>query len=62
MTPETRRLSVKLDSVRAACERAPAGPQKEAAWKHYKLAEKAHSDENHTEMYRELEAAKQVLA
>ncbi|WP_315900154.1 hypothetical protein [Leisingera daeponensis] len=53
---------MKLDSVRAACERAPAGPQKEAAWKHYKLAEKAHSDENHTEMYRELEAAKQVLA
>ncbi|QDI77943.1 hypothetical protein PNH50_15540 [Leisingera aquaemixtae] len=62
MTPETRLLSVKLDSVRAACERASAGPKKDAAWKHYRLAEKAHSDENHTEMYRELEAAKQVLA
>ncbi|MBY6069506.1 hypothetical protein KUW17_22400 [Leisingera aquaemixtae] len=61
MTPEARKLAVKLASIRAACERAPAGPQKEAAWKHYKLAEKAHSDENHTEMYRELEAAKQVL-
>ncbi len=62
MTPETRELSVRLASVRAACERAPAGPRKAAAWKHYRLAELAQSEENDTEMYRELDAAIQALA
>ncbi|MFW8636084.1 hypothetical protein [Cribrihabitans pelagius] len=62
MTPEAKEISVKLASVRAACERAPAGPQKAAALKHYRLAELAQSEENDTEMYRQLDAAKQALA
>ncbi len=61
MTPETRRISLKFASLKNACERAPAGPKKKAAWKHYLLAEKAHSEEDHTQMYRELEAARQAL-
>ncbi|KXF90125.1 hypothetical protein [Phaeobacter inhibens] len=61
MTPETREMSIKLASVRAACERATAGPRKDTAWKHYRLAELAQSEENDAEMYKELDAAKLAL-
>lgn len=61
MTPDTRRLTIQMASVWAACSKAPAGPKKSKAMKHYLLAEKAQAEEDHTMIYRELDAARQAL-
>lgn len=50
-----------MASVWAACSKAPAGPKKSKAMKHYLLAEKAQAEEDHTMIYRELDAARQAL-
>lgn len=51
-----------MKSVKAAWDKAPAGPKKEAALKHYQAAEKAEAARNDSECIRELEAARHALA
>jgi hypothetical protein len=52
----------KMKSVKAAWDKAPTGPKKDAALKHYQAAEKAHTAHNDTETNKELDAAKHALA
>ncbi|WP_170608760.1 hypothetical protein [Ruegeria arenilitoris] len=61
MTPETDKPSLTMTSVKAACDKAPAGPKKDAALKHYRAAEKAQTAKKHTDMVKELGAAKYAL-
>lgn len=51
-----------MKSVKAARDKAVAGPKKDAALKHYQAAEKAHAAKNDAECRRELDAAKHALA
>ncbi|MGR3760667.1 hypothetical protein ACUXV3_11135 [Roseobacteraceae bacterium NS-SX3] len=62
MTSATNRPDLTMNSIKAACEKAPAGPKKDAALKHYQAAEKAQAAKNHTEMNKELGEARQALA
>lgn len=62
MTPEKTETAEKMKSVKAARDRAPDGPKKDAALKHYRAAEKALSTRNHFEANRELEAVALALA
>jgi len=48
--------------VKAAWDKAPAGPKKEAALKHYKAAEKANTAKNDADTNKELDAAVKALA
>jgi hypothetical protein len=52
----------KMKSVKAAWDKAPAGPKKEAALKHYQAAQKARNAKNDSECIRELDAATHALA
>jgi hypothetical protein len=52
----------KMKTVKAAWDKAPAGPKKDAALKHYQAAEKAQTAKNDSECNRELEAAEHALA
>ena len=52
----------KMKSVKAAWDKAPSGPKKDAAKKHYDAAEKAHTAKNDAETNKELDAAKHALA
>jgi hypothetical protein len=52
----------KMKSVKAAWDKAPARPGKDAALTHYRAAEKAQTDKNDTECDREVEAARLALA
>lgn len=51
----------KLKTVKAACDNAPAGAKKDAAFKHYSAAEKAHKAKNDKECMTELAAAEKAL-
>lgn len=51
----------KLKTVKAACDKAPAGDKKDAAFKHYSAAEKAHKAKNDKECMTELAAAEKAL-
>jgi hypothetical protein len=62
MTPEAIKTSEKMESVKAAWDKAPAGPKKEAALKHYKAAEKAHTAKNDAETNKELDAVTHALS
>ena len=62
MTPEQSKITEKMKSVKATWDKAPSGPKKEAALKHYKAAEKAHSAKNDAEANKELDAATHALA
>ncbi|WP_288940154.1 hypothetical protein [Roseovarius pacificus] len=62
MTPEQNKTADKMKSVKAAWNKAPAGPKKDAALKHYQAAEKAHTAKNDAETNKELDAAKHALA
>jgi hypothetical protein len=62
MTPDVNKTADKMQSVKAAWDKAPAGPKKDAALKHYKAAEKAHAAKNDNETNRELDAASHALA
>jgi hypothetical protein len=55
-------ISDKMPSVKAVWDKAPAGPKKDAALKHYQAAEKAQTAKNDTEVNRELDAATHALA
>ncbi|KPQ05630.1 MAG: hypothetical protein HLUCCA12_14665 [Rhodobacteraceae bacterium HLUCCA12] len=52
----------KMKSVKAAWDKAPAGPKKDAALKHYQAAEKAMAAKHDGECSRELDAATKALA
>ncbi len=62
MTPEMNKTKEKMTSVKAAWDKAPSGPKKDAALKHYQAAEKAHTAKNDAEANKELDAAKHALA
>lgn len=64
MTSETNKstnVADKMKSVKATCDNAPSGPQKETALKHYRAAEKAQTVKNDAEAHKELDAATQAL-
>lgn len=50
-----------MASVKAAYDKAPEGPKKANAWKHYQAAEKAHDAENDEEAHKELKEASRAL-
>ena len=50
-----------MASVKAAWDKAPEGPKKAAALKHYQAAEKAHEVENDEEAHEELKQASRAL-
>lgn len=55
------RTADKMKTVKAACDKANAGPKKDAALKHDEAAEKAGAAKNGSECNRELEAAEHAL-
>jgi hypothetical protein len=61
MNAEQTKTSEKMKSVKAAWDRAPAGPKKDSALKHYQAAEKAHTANNDAETNKELDAATHAL-
>jgi hypothetical protein len=62
LTPEQNKTAEKMTSVKAACDKSPAGPKKDEALKHYQAAEKAHMAKNDAETNKELDAASHALA
>jgi hypothetical protein len=60
MTAQTT-TSEQMKTVKAAWDKAPAGPKKESALKHYQAAEKAHTAKNDDEAIRELDKASKAL-
>ena len=62
MTPEQTKTAEKMKSVQAARDKAPDGPRKDTALKHYQSAETAHAMNNDAETNKELDAAKHALA
>ncbi len=59
MTPEQIKTTEKM---KAAWDKAPAGPKKDAALKHYQAAEKVNTAKNDTKTNKELDAATHALA
>jgi hypothetical protein len=62
MTPEQIRTADKLEFVKAAWDKAPAGPKKDRALKHDLAAEKAHTAKNDADTNKERDAATRALA
>ena len=62
MTPEQSKTANKMKSVKAAWDKAPTGPKKDTASKHYQAAEKAHTAKNDADTNKELDAATHALA
>ena len=65
MTPEVKKpmpAADQMKTVKAAWDKAPAGPEKDAGLKHCQLVEKAHTAQNDAEMTRHPDAAKHALA
>ena len=62
MSAETNKTAEKMTSVKAAWDKAPAGPKKDNALKHYQAAEKAHTAKNDAEAHKELDAASKALS
>ena len=62
MNPEQTKIADKMKHVKATWDKAPAGPKKDAALKHYQAAEKAHTASNDAETHKELDAVTQALA
>lgn len=54
-------VETKMKSVKAAWDKAPAGVKKDASFKHYSAAEKAHKDNKDKECLVELAAAEKAL-
>ena len=50
-----------MASVKAAWDKAPEGPKKATALKHYEAAEKAHEADNDEEAHKELKEASRAL-
>ncbi len=53
--------SEKMKTVKAAWDKAPSGPKKDASLKHYQAAEKAHTANNNSDCIKELDAATSAL-
>ncbi|OSQ30809.1 hypothetical protein [Thalassospira sp. MCCC 1A03138] len=51
----------KMKTVKAAWDKAPSGPKKEAALKHYQAAETAHKAKNDPDCFKSLDAATKAL-
>jgi hypothetical protein len=51
----------KMKTVKAAWDKAPSGPKKDASLKHYQAAEKAQTAKNDAECIKELNAATSAL-
>jgi hypothetical protein len=62
MTPQQNKTSERMKSVKATWDKAPAGPKKDAALKHYQAAEKAHAGKNETETNKSLDATGKALS
>lgn len=62
MTPDRKNVTEKMTSVKAAWDKAPAGPKKDAAFTHYKAAQTAHTANNHAGAMKELDATTRALA
>ena len=62
MTHGRLKIDDKMQSVKSACINAPNGPEKDAALKHYRAAEQAHSAMNEAETLKALDAARQALS
>lgn len=60
-TPTQATAAAQMKTVKASCDKAPAGTKKEAAMKHYQAAEKAQEQNNPSKATRELEAATLAL-
>lgn len=52
----------RMKAVKAAWDKAPAGPKKDTALRHYQAAEKAQAAHQDAECIRELDAATKALA
>ena len=52
----------KMKTVKAAWDKAAAGPKKDAALKHYEAAQKAHTAHDEVKADKELDAAVHALA
>lgn len=52
----------KMKSVKAAWDKAPDGPKKDAALTHYQAAQKAHTAKNDADCIKALDAATHALA
>lgn len=50
-----------MKAVKAAWDKAPTGPKKDAALKHYQAAEKSHAAHNEADCLKSLDAAKAAL-
>lgn len=50
-----------MKTVKAAWEKAPSGPKKDAALKHYQAAEKSQAANNEADCLKSLDAAKAAL-
>ena len=64
MTPETNKstnVADKMKTVKAAWDKSPSGPKKEAAHKHYQAAETAHTAKNDADTHKSLDAATLAL-
>ncbi|RYH06759.1 hypothetical protein [Tropicimonas sp. IMCC6043] len=62
MTCDQNKTAEKIASVKATWDKAPAGPKKDAALKHYQAAEKANTAKNDAETNKELDAASHALS
>ncbi|MCM2561276.1 hypothetical protein M8756_00510 [Lutimaribacter sp. EGI FJ00015] len=62
MTVEQENTAEQMKSVKANWDKAPSGPKKDAALKHYQAAEKAHKANDDAETNKELNAAREKLS
>ena len=62
MTPEQTKTAEKMKSVKATWDKAPTGPKKDAALKHYQAAEKANTAHHDADTNKALDAAVHALA
>ena len=62
MTPDQTKTAEKMKSVKAAWDKAPSGPKKDAAHKHYVAARKAMGDKKDQDVIRELDSAVKALS
>ncbi|KIN71898.1 hypothetical protein [Sulfitobacter guttiformis] len=65
MTPEADKptaIADKMKTVKTAWDKAPSGPKKHEALKHYQAAERAHTAKNDADTHKALDAVTNALA
>jgi hypothetical protein len=65
MTSETNTSTTtadKMKTVKTAWDKAPSGPKKHEALKHYQAAERAHTAKNDADTHKALDAVTNALA